>query len=122
MSGRQPPLFKYLGVTDFEKKIQAQFQRQKIIDQTVVVALSGGLDSVALLDLVSRLSVPLNLKVYAAHVNHNLHVNSTSWVSFCSQLCAEYEIPLEIYDVNVSSNSNLGVEGEARQLRYQALL
>lgn len=122
MSGRQPSLFKYLGVTDFEKKIQAQFQRQKIIDQTVVVALSGGLDSVALLDLVSRLSVPLNLKVYAAHVNHNLHVNSTSWVSFCSQLCAEYEIPLEIYDVNVSSNSNLGVEGEARQLRYQALL
>ncbi len=86
-----------------------------------MVALSGGLDSVALLDLVSRLSVPLNLKVCAAHVNHNLNAKSASWVSFCSQLCAGYEIPLEIYDVNVSSNSSLGVEGEARQLRYQAL-
>ena len=57
-------------MTDLEKKVKKQFELQKLKGQSVVVALSGGVDSVVLLDVLSRLVTSLGLKVEAAHVNH----------------------------------------------------
>ncbi len=109
-------------MTDLEIKVKEQFELNRLAGQTVVVALSGGVDSVVLLDVLSRLVVSLDLKIHAAHVNHHLHHKSTEWADFCSQLCESYSIPLSILDVQVPERSRLGIEGAARQARYDALL
>ena len=44
------------------------FKEHKI--KKVILALSGGLDSVVLLDLIKELSRPLKLKVFVAHIHH----------------------------------------------------
>ncbi|MDA0238303.1 MAG: tRNA lysidine(34) synthetase TilS [Proteobacteria bacterium] len=109
-------------MTDLEIKIREQFESHRIADQAVVIALSGGVDSVVLLDVISRLSESLKLQVSAAHVNHHLHVESPNWANFCSKLCGAHQIALEVFDVQIVPNSSLGVEGAAREARYMALL
>jgi tRNA(Ile)-lysidine synthase len=109
-------------VTDLESKVKKQFELKKLVGQNVVVGLSGGVDSVALLHVLSRLVTPLELKVEAAHVNHHMHSKSAEWADFCSNLCASYAVPLRIFNVRVPKPSALGIEGAARQARYEALL
>ena len=46
--------------------------------ESVLVALSGGSDSVAMLHILLSLSLEFNFKLYAAHLNHNLRVEADS--------------------------------------------
>jgi tRNA(Ile)-lysidine synthase len=55
------------------------------------------------------------------HVHHGLSKNADSWASFCEQQCQQLQVPLQITHVNIGKDSGLGIEGAARQLRYQAL-
>lgn len=77
-----------------------------------VVALSGGLDSMALLDLASRsLSDPL----CALHINHGINPDSQQWLQFCQQQCIERGIPFYSFTVTAKSAS----EADLRLARYQ---
>ena len=93
---------------------------------TLLLALSGGLDSVVLLHLLAeaRLSIPFQL--HAMHVHHGLSANADSWADFCAAQCGKLNVPLQVVHVNVAKNpdyrnSEQGIEAEARQLRYNAL-
>lgn len=93
---------------------------------TLLLALSGGLDSVVLLHLLAeaRLSIPFQL--HAMHVHHGLSANADSWADFCVAQCHKLNVPLQVVRVNVAQNpdyknSEQGIEAEARQLRYNAL-
>ena len=65
-------------MTDLESKVKKQFELEKLVGQNVVVGLSGGVDSVVLLHVLSRLVTPLGLKVEAVHVNHHICLLYTS--------------------------------------------
>ena len=80
-----------------------------------LVALSGGIDSVVLLHLLSQL--PLNLR--AIHVHHGLSPNADSWADFCEQLCKRLNIPFILQKVSVQGSK--GIEDAARYARYQAI-
>ena len=80
-----------------------------------LVALSGGIDSVVLLHLLSQL--PLNLR--AIHVHHGLSPNADSWADFCEQLCKRLNIPFILQKVSVQGSK--GIEDDARHARYQAI-
>ncbi|MBS0218951.1 MAG: tRNA lysidine(34) synthetase TilS [Proteobacteria bacterium] len=83
---------------------------------SVVVGLSGGVDSTALLhrlkDETSRLR--------ALHVHHGLHPEADAWAEHCAALCASLDVPLKIIRVEVDRNSGLGLEGAARHARHAA--
>ena len=49
----------------------------------IEAALSGGLDSVVLLHLLSRLAGRLNIKLTAVHVHHGLQDEADGWLEFC---------------------------------------
>ena len=55
-----------------------EFLKNNLRNETVVVACSGGPDSMCLLDLLTKLKVELNLKIVVAHVNHKLRKESDS--------------------------------------------
>jgi tRNA(Ile)-lysidine synthase len=84
----------------------------------VCVGLSGGLDSVVLLDLLHRLQLIDYIELFSIHVNHQLSPHASQWADFCRQLCAQKNIPLQIETVTVARDSGLGIEAAARETRY----
>ena len=93
---------------------------------TLLLALSGGLDSIVLLHLLAEVRVSLPFELHAMHVHHGLSNNADAWAKFCSAQCQQLDVPLQIVHVNVAQNpdyknSEQGIEAEARQLRYNAM-
>ena len=82
----------------------------------LVVALSGGIDSVVLLHYLSKFYPN---KVRAIHINHNLSKHSKHWETFCKSLCKKQKINYQNIDIFVKNTSN--VEENARKKRYLAL-
>jgi tRNA(Ile)-lysidine synthase len=83
----------------------------------LVAGLSGGVDSVALLDCLQRCAAPLGFRLSALHVNHQLSPNAARWASFCRRLCRARGIPFRAEKVTVRRG---GGEAAARAARYAA--
>jgi len=93
---------------------------------TLLLALSGGLDSIVLLQLLAEARAVIPFDLHAMHVHHGISVNADSWAAFCAVQCQRLDVPLQTAHVNVAKNpdyknSEQGIEAEARQLRYNAL-
>ena len=86
----------------------------------VCVALSGGMDSVVLLDAVVQLKTILRLDVHAIHVHHGLSPNADSWAAFCAEVCTAHRVVLTTVKVHIDQHSPAGLEGAARAARYAA--
>ncbi len=91
----------------------------------VLVAVSGGLDSVALLRLLHHLSVPLQLHLEVAHLDHSLRPESRGDARFVSDLCAGLGLYLTQERVDVAEAARqrkANLEETARDLRRDFLL
>lgn len=88
-------------------------------DNHLIVALSGGIDSVVLLDTLIKLSKPWKFNLSAVHVDHGISENSTHWREFCSQLCSTQNIPISITRLIVKKEQGMSLEALARDARYQ---
>ncbi len=82
----------------------------------LLVALSGGVDSVVLLHYLHQ-HYPDNLS--AIHVNHHLSKHCNEWQDFCQTLCESLRIEYKSVDIFLDEESN--VEENARKKRYHAL-
>ena len=84
----------------------------------IVVGLSGGADSVALLHWLCSLREVYKLDLCAAHLNHCLRgKESDGDVAFCRSLCEQLGVPLHVKRVNLSTLAS-GVEEAGRNARY----
>jgi tRNA(Ile)-lysidine synthase len=90
--------------------------------KSMTVALSGGVDSVVLLHLLHSLQKTHRFTLDATHVNHGLSQHADKWVKFCEKLCTQLSVPLDVHYVKLPQKKSLGIEGEARRLRYEKLL
>ncbi len=96
--------------------------------QALVIALSGGKDSIVLLDVVASLVASNNVTaaslppLYAFHVNHGLSRFADDWTAHCAQLCAHRNIPFNSASVVIQPKPRTSLEAQARELRYMRLL
>jgi tRNA(Ile)-lysidine synthase len=90
--------------------------------KSMTVALSGGLDSVVLLHLLHQIQKTHHFTLKASHVHHGLSKNADKWVKFCEKLCIKLSVPLDVNYIQLPQKKSLGIEGEARRLRYEKLL
>jgi tRNA(Ile)-lysidine synthase len=82
----------------------------------LIVGLSGGIDSVVLLDLLQRASRRGRFELAAVHVNHQINPAAAAWARFCRALCKRYGIALTVRKVEVARGDSL--EAAAREARY----
>jgi len=91
----------------------------------VLLALSGGGDSVFLFYYFIYLQKHINLKFECLHINHNLRGKDSNLdEKFCVELCLSNNIPLYIKSVNVlefADRNKKSIEEAARILRYDEL-
>ncbi len=114
----------------FEKKLACAWPPQNWCDVTVLVAVSGGPDSVALLRglAASRNSAGVSSAggtLRAAHLNHQLRgADAAADEQFVVELCRCLAIPCEVGradDIDNLDSSGGGLEAAARQARYRFL-
>lgn len=90
----------------------------------VLIGLSGGADSVALLLALLQLKKEYNLTLTALHVNHNLRgKEALRDQNFCKELCAKLSVEFICESVDVAERAKLfgeSTELAARNLRYSA--
>ncbi|RRJ85093.1 tRNA lysidine(34) synthetase TilS [Aestuariirhabdus litorea] len=90
-------------------------------DRRWVVALSGGLDSVVLLDLVRRLhDQGFVARLEALHINHGLSPHADQWQQHCQTLCERWRIPLQSVAVSLD-REGANLEEQAREARYRVM-
>lgn len=89
---------------------------------SLLVALSGGLDSTVLLALLRELRDAglLNPPLEAIHVHHGLQSAADTFEAHCRELCTAWQVSLRLCRVEVSRDSGLGIEAAARKARYDA--
>ncbi|NOS96424.1 MAG: tRNA lysidine(34) synthetase TilS [Methylotenera sp.] len=87
----------------------------------LLLALSGGLDSCVLLQLLAEVKHIFHFELQAMHVHHGLSPHADIWTSLCEKTCESLHVPLQVVYVNVDPSSKQGIEAAARELRYQAL-
>ena len=86
-------------------------------NDTIIVATSGGPDSMCLLHLVCELKSKLKLKIIVAHVNHKLRSESEEEALFVKEVSEKYKLIYEYMEILEYNDDNL--ENDARTKRYE---
>lgn len=91
--------------------------------EPVLLALSGGADSAALLDLLAEHCAACGAKLYAAHVDHMIRENEHRRDrEFCESLGKKYGIEVFVLEADVpklAKESGESLELAARRVRYE---
>ena len=89
--------------------------------EAVLVAVSGGADSVALLDVLCALRKPLGLTLTAVHVHHGLRAEADVEADGVARLCEHLGVPGHVERVTVRREPPWeGLEAESRRARHAA--
>lgn len=104
-------------MNNIELEVKQFFKKQlnNNLKEKLVVALSGGLDSLSLTYLLKK----LGLNIICVHFNHKVRKESEFEAEFCRLFCAKNKIPFYYYTVLVNNKENF--QSEARAFRYRKL-
>ena len=92
--------------------------------ESVLVAVSGGLDSMVLLDVLVALAEKLGARLTVAHLNHGLRDSAAADADFVARAAARYGLAIQtaVRDVAAFAEANAqSIETAARTLRYEFL-
>lgn len=103
-------------------ELSSQFLLQQLSltsEHCVVLALSGGLDSMVLLHLLSQARAEQPFELQAVYINHGISQHAQDWAAFCARQCAVRNVRFSQRKVELAGRDNL--EFKARTARYGAL-
>lgn len=109
----------------FERKVDDFIKTNTLITKgdSVLIGVSGGPDSVALLHYLVQKRNIYNISIRAAHVDHMLRgKDSYNDLLFVQELCKQWNIPCEAIRINIQEKMgalNKGMEETARIYRYR---
>jgi tRNA(Ile)-lysidine synthase len=112
----------------FEQRVLEYIQQNNLIpphQKIVVVAVSGGPDSVCLLHTLHQFQNLLGISLHVAHLNHQLRGEESELdASFVSKLAQNLNLPITVEKADVTryqKEFHLSLEEAAREVRYRFL-
>ena len=92
----------------------------------IALALSGGLDSVVLLDTVCKsvqasITSKQSTEVWVFHIHHGLQKQADQWLVFCEKLAKKYHAHFDFRLLHFADKAQGNIEARARVERYEAL-
>jgi len=111
------------GERSLETRVLSFIQQHQLISGgKLVVAVSGGPDSVCLLHILTKLQKELQTSLHIAHLNHKLRgAESEADAEYVSELARKFNIPATIEGREVKGyqrQKRLSLEEAAREVRY----
>ena len=85
-------------------------------EQVILAGVSGGADSMVLLDLLHKKELEIGFKLVCVHVNHNIRSESDSEQAFLSKYCSDNNVVFESMKIENYGDDNF--HNEARTKRY----
>jgi tRNA(Ile)-lysidine synthase len=109
------------GVARVRREVARALDRERLLrpGEGVVVACSGGPDSLTLLDALARLAPPRGLRLCAVHVDHGLRPGSAAEAEVVAAASARRGLAFEAVRVTVEEGGSL--QDAARRARHAAL-
>lgn len=107
------------------ERVRKEIARYQMVEpgQLVIVGVSGGPDSVALLHIFRCLAGELKISLHAAHLNHMFRgEEARADASFVGELCSRWGIPCTVEERNVPAHARenrLSAQVAARDIRYR---
>lgn len=116
-SGCPGPVF---GHTELGRRLPEHLRTSRLIEpgQTVVLGVSGGLDSVVLLHAARFLLRPWRLSLVAAHFDHRMRPDSAGDAAWVAGVCRAWRVP---FARGLAVDRRLRSEADARAARYRFL-
>ena len=87
----------------------------------VVIGVSGGPDSITLLNILNNLKEKLNIKIYVVHINHMIRKEANEETEYVREFCNKLGIDFFIKKIKVEEEAKklkIGTEEAGRNIRY----
>lgn len=110
-------------MTDLVEATRRAIETERLVaaGDSVVVAVSGGPDSVALLDVLVRLRDGLGITLHAAHLDHRIRPTSAEDAAFVADLAQRWGVPCTVAAADapaLAAERGLSLEEAGRLARY----
>lgn len=107
-----------------KEKVKKCITKYNLLEKndSVVVGVSGGPDSMTLLTVLLELKKEYNLKIYVAHINHMIRENAIKDEEYVQDFCNKNNIEVFIKKANIiekSKQDKKGLEETGRKVRYE---
>lgn len=114
-------------MTGLLKRVWMFSERHALLarDMSIVVAVSGGPDSLCLLHLLYQFMPRLQLQLRVAHLDHQLRPESADDARFVVQIAASWGLPITVGQEDVAAfarSSRMSLETAGRAARYRFLV
>ncbi len=110
-----------MGREPFVEALHSALKALKVASARLLVAVSGGADSVALLRGLHELARPLDLQLIIAHYQHGLRATAEADAKFVQSLAEVLHIPVVLGRADAAAIPLTGIEAWARNVRYRFL-
>jgi len=109
---------------NFIHRIRQTIQTNALIapGDTILAGVSGGADSIALLEVLDGLRASWGLKVIVGHINHGLRKGADADQRFVETVCRRKQIPCHSVRVRIPLRQGDSLEQAARRKRFDALI
>ena len=101
-----------------------QFLERNVLNwqqESYVLAVSGGVDSMVLLEQFFQLQKKYPIIITVVHIHHHLRQESDEEEVMVREFCRKRNLSVEVYHWEEGSSQNSGIEEKARQFRYEKL-
>ncbi|MCI9287671.1 MAG: tRNA lysidine(34) synthetase TilS [Clostridia bacterium] len=107
-----------------EEKVLQTIVKNKLIQNgdKIVIGVSGGPDSIALLDVLIKLQNKIKFDITVAHINHMIRAEAIDDQKYVEQYCKNKKIKCFVKQAKVeevAKNQKIGTEEAGRNLRYE---
>ncbi len=107
-----------------QQKILKTIQKYNLIQKgdKVVVGVSGGPDSMCLLDILCLLKEKLHIEIVVAHINHMMRKEAEEETKYVQEYCKKMQISCFVKYADVTKmarEQKLGTEEMGRKVRYE---
>ena len=113
------------GENMLEDKVLDTITKYNMIQDNdkVVIGVSGGPDSMTLLNILNNLKEKLNIKIYVAHINHMIREEADDETEYVKQFCEKINVECFIKKIKVEEEAKklkIGTEEAGRNIRYES--
>jgi tRNA(Ile)-lysidine synthase len=107
-------------LSDLAARVGSELTRHVPRGARLTLALSGGIDSIALLDVLAAPAPapPHPFTLDCLHVDHGISANAPAWARFSRAAAKRYGLRCAVKKADLAPHRALGLEGAARAARY----